>query len=464
MVASRAATFFEQDYDLVVIGAGPAGRAAALAARGQNARVLVVEPDLAGHRSEFVTRARAHAFVAAAGAGSSYHDAIAEASRLGQTVSDRYRADELRHDGIDVLGCTARFVGPGEIAVDDAVVRCGRFIVATGARRAVPDIPGLAASSPITAEHLDALTEPPRSLAVLGAGSEACELAQAFARLGVEVLLLTDAERILPDDDPEASAIITHTLRTDGVDVRAGSNVARAERDEATGRVQLVIKNGETVSATHLLVAAEREAVTEELDLGAAGVITDANGFIGVDEHLRTNVPGAYAAGDVTGLVFDIDAAEQMGRLAAGHALTRGARGEFDPGLVPRVTFTSPEVARVGVPEAEAGRFARVAYLPLNETDRGALERVADGYVKLVAAPSLSSVRLLGGRVVGASVVSPQAGEVIGELTLAVQLGLSPARLANTAHGYPTWSAALSRCAAQFLHPIHGRRPRGARR
>lgn len=464
MVASRAATFFEQDYDLVVIGAGPAGRAAALVARAENARVLVADPGLDGRSSNLVVTAAVHAFLAAARAGLSYHDAIGEVRRRREQVRDRTSGERLREDGVDVLARSARFVGPGEVDIEGTRVRCGRFVIATGARPAIPDIPGLRALSPLLADHLYRLGERPESLAVLGSGGDACALAQAFARFGVRVVLLTDDERVLPDDDPEASAIVTHALRSDGVDVRTGCRVTSAARDDTTSEVRLDTRQGERISAAHLLVAAGRAPVTGELDLQAAGVLTDGRGFITVDEHLRTNVPGAYAVGDVTGLVFDVNAAEQMGRLAAGHALTRGPRGEFDPGLVPRVTFTSPAVARVGVTEADAGRFARVAYLPLHETDLGALQRVPDGYVKLVAVPGLASVRLLGGRLVGASVVAPEAGEVIAQAALAVQLGLSPARLANTVHPYPTWSAALAQCAAQFLNPIHGRRPRGARR
>jgi pyruvate/2-oxoglutarate dehydrogenase complex dihydrolipoamide dehydrogenase (E3) component len=153
-----------------------------------------------------------------------------------------------------------------------------------------------------------------------------------------------------------------------------------------------------------------------------------------------------------------------MGRLAAAHALSRGRHGPFRIDRIPRVTLTDPEVARVGVIEAEAGHFARIAYLPLSEVDRAVLEGEPHGFIKLIVEPRLPTAELLGGRLVGATIVAPHAGEMIAEVGLAVGVGMFPARLAQTVHAHPTWSAGVQRCAAQFVDDIGGRRARRARR
>jgi pyruvate/2-oxoglutarate dehydrogenase complex dihydrolipoamide dehydrogenase (E3) component len=458
----RTRAFLEQDYDLVVIGGGPAGLAAARAGRWSGARVVLVtdRPGGEGRAGGIPSKA----LLAAAVRGQSFREAVAHARRTARAVAAAEDVASIRREGIDVLEGRARFVAPAEIDVGGRLVRTGRFVVATGSRPAAPAIAGLAGSGYLTTESVFELAEPPASMAIVGGGSTGCELAQALARLGVRVTLYEGRARLLPDHDPEAGDVVAGALRADGVDVRTSALVIRLEPDGTDGAARVVAARGETVVVARTLVATGRRGYTDGLDLPAAGVVNNAGGFIPVDEHLRTNVPGTYAAGDVTGLLPLAHAAEEMGRLAAGHALARGPRGPFRTARVPRVTFTVPEVAGIGVTEAESGPFSKVAYLPLSEIDRALVDGETHGFIKLIAAPRLPTAGLYGGRLVGATIVAPRAGEMIAEVGLALRAGMFPARLAQSVHAYPTWSAGVQRCAAQFVVEIDGRRARRARR
>ena len=190
----------------------------------------------------------------------------------------------------------------------------------------------------------------------------------------------------------------------------------------------------------------------------------DRRGWVVTDARLATSIKGVYAAGDVTGRTALTHAADEMGRLAAANALGRGPRGRFREEWVPQVIFTDPEVARVGAVEAEAPPRSRVAYLPLVEVDRAIIAGRADGFVKIIAGPRPVVRRLGGGRVIGAAVVAPRAGEMIAEVALAMRTRAFTGRLAQTAHAYPTWSHGIQKAAAQFFGEIEGRRARPPRR
>lgn len=209
--------------------------------------------------------------------------------------------------------------------------------------------------------------------------------------------------------------------------------------------MRLEFERGEPVEAERLLVAVGRVPVTD----GLAGLGLDGRGHIEVDRHLATSLPGVYAAGDVTGLMPFTHAAYAMGRIAAANAL--GRKETFTTAGIPRVVFTDPEVAQVGLTEHEADGTARVAYLPMSEVDRAITADATDGFVKLIAGPR----RLLGyrggGRVLGATIVAARAGEMIHEPALAIRTGMFTGRLAQTVHAYPTWSIAVQQAAAQFF-------------
>jgi pyruvate/2-oxoglutarate dehydrogenase complex dihydrolipoamide dehydrogenase (E3) component len=212
-------------------------------------------------------------------------------------------------------------------------------------------------------------------------------------------------------------------------------------------------------------VTVGRAPVTAGLDPGAAGVETDERGIITVDDRLATSASGVYAVGDVTGRLQVTHAADEMGRTAAVNALRRPARLRFRTATVPWVTFTSPEVARVGMTESEAAEHGgRVAFLPMSEVDRAVAAGATDGFVKLVAGPRTLLRNLGGGRLLGATIVGERAGEMIHEVALAMRTRAFTGRLAQTVHAYPTWSTAVRSTAAQFFLERDGRRARPAER
>jgi pyruvate/2-oxoglutarate dehydrogenase complex dihydrolipoamide dehydrogenase (E3) component len=454
----RDHVFLQQDYDLVVIGSGPAAVAAARAARQVNARVVVVA------EGPFGRPIASRALLAAGLQGQPFAGAVAHARAAVATIAAADGPVALRKAGIDVIEGAACFVAPGEIEVADRRVRSGRFVIATGSRPAMPSIEGLAGIASLTIDDVLALESPPSSVAVVGAGAAGCEVAEGLARLGVRVTLLEARDRVLPGEEPEASEVVANTLRAVGVDVRLSASVGRVEADETQGGARLWAERTGPVVADRLIVTVGRTPTTAGLQLDTAGVQRDALGFVRVDAHLRTNVPGTYAAGGVTGQLFVAHGAAEMGRIAAGHALKRGQRRRFVASRVPRVVFTSTEVARVGITEAQAGRTARVAYVPLSEVHRALADDATQGYVKLIAAPRVPTGRLFGGRIVGATIVAPRAGEMIAEVALAMRVGMFPAQLARASHAYPTWSSALQDCAMQFFAEVDGRSARRVRR
>lgn len=300
------------------------------------------------------------------------------------------------------------------------------------------------------------LTEAPGSLTVLGGGAVGCELAQAFARLGVKVTIIEAQQRVLPAFDPEGSAVLADALSKDGVRLRTGTTVRAAAVDGE--QVMLDLDTGETVRADRLLVATGRRPDTQDLGLDSAGVRTDEQGFVLVDQHMATDADRISAAGDVTGLFPHTHGAYAMGRIAITAGLRRTRRPAFDPGAIPVVVFTDPEVAVVGAAEHDlAGTSAKVAYLPTTEVDRAITTGDTRGFVKLLAGPRRLLGSAGGGRVLGATIVAERAGEMIHEPALAMRTGMFTGRLAQTVHAYPSWSLAIQQAAAQFVGGHGGR-------
>ena len=271
-------------------------------------------------------------------------------------------------------------------------------------------------------------------------------------------------DRLLPREEPEASAAVAEVFEAEGITARVGQALTKVESLERPGAIRLHFAPDEPVSVDRVLVAVGQTAATDGLGLDAAGIETDVGGFIRTDAALRTTVRGIYAVGDIAGTVQFTHAADEMGRIAAGNALRRTGRRRFDASLIPAVTYTIPEVARVGITESEAvERGGRVAYVPMSEVDRAVVAGETRGFVKLIVGPRPVLRRLAGGRVLGATVVAPRAGEMIHEAVLAMRTRMFPARLALTAHAYPTWSVAMQQAAAQLFVDVAGRRARPAR-
>ena len=453
------------NYDLVVVGGGAGGLVAAREARRRGARVVLVQDGPLGGDCTFTGCVPSKALLAAAAQGNSYDQAMTRVHAAVDHIAATEDAAALAREGIDVISGYARFRTPTSIDVDGTTVRSKRFIVATGAQALVPPIPGLRENAPLTNETLFQLDQLPVSLAILGGGPIGCEMAQAFARLGSQVTLIEAEDRLLPREEPEASAVIAVVLARDGVAVRVGSKVTLVERSHG-GAVTVHTESGEAATATHLLAAIGRAPSGRGFGLEEMGVAIDERGAITVDDTMATNVDGIWAVGDVTGRLQFTHVAGRMAWIATANALSKLAhlrRFRLDTRVIPWATFTSPEVAHVGLTEAEAAQRhpgAMVAHLPLTHVDRAIAVGATDGFVTLIAAPRRGTRHLGGGRLVGATVVAPTGGELIHEAALTMRTNMFVGRLAQTTHAYPSWSMAIQQTALQFFGEAGGLRAR----
>ena len=329
--------------------------------------------------------------------------------------------------------------GRDAVAVGDSTLRCKKAGIATGARAAVPAVPGLTEAGYLTNETVFSLTALPRRLAVIGGGPIGCELAQAFARFGAQVNLVQMGAQLLGREDPDAAALVRAALGRDGVRLLMGASVRRVERS-AGGRTLHVDAGGalETLEVDAILVGVGRKPNVEGLGLEAAGVAYDATAGVRVDDRLRTTNPRIYAAGDVCTAQKFTHHSDFQARLVIRNALFLG-RARASALVVPRCTYTDPEVASVGLDaQAASARGLRVTTFvqPLAEVDRAVLDGETEGFVKV-------HVRAGSDQIVGATIVARHAGELLPELTLAVTRGIGLGRLADVIHSYPTQAEAI---------------------
>ncbi|MFC8501615.1 dihydrolipoyl dehydrogenase family protein [Pedococcus sp. NPDC057267] len=451
--------------DLLVIGGGTAGIVAAKTAARLGADVLLVERDEPGGDCLWTGCVPSKALLAAADAAATVRDAnrfgvaatvtgVDFTSVMGRVrhaiaqISPTDSPDALRAAGVEVRKGTARFTGPTTVDVDGDQLRFSRAVIATGATPAVPNVPGLTDAAPLTSDTIWALTELPTRLAILGGGGIGCELGQAFARLGAEVTIVEGADRLLPREDPRAADVVAAALAADGVKVVTGSTVTQVSGTGGGGGA-LHMGDGSRVEFDQLLVAVGRHPNTASLALPAAGVQTDGRGFITVDARLRTSNARVWAAGDLTGHPQFTHVAGVHGSVAASNAVL-GLRRKVSMTAVPRVTFTTPEVAAVGVGTGSPPRGLQVLHWGNEHVDRAVTEGATDGFTRVVTDHR--------GRILGATVVGPRAGEVLAELTLAVTRGLRARDLAGVTHPYPTygdgpWNAAIGDVQARLTRP-----------
>lgn len=438
-------------YHVVVIGAGPGGLVAAAASAALGAKVALVERHLMGGDclnvgcvpSKGVIRAarawheaRHGAETFGAPAVSGQGDFGAAMRRMRRLRADLSRADSVwryRDLGVDVFIGEGRFVGPGAVEVDGKRLGFRRCIIATGARAAIPSVPGLAEAGALTNETVFWLETLPPRLAVIGAGPIGCELAQSFARFGSQVTLLGRAPQILPREDRDAARLVEEAMMRDGVLFRPGVHVERVERRGAEKVIHY--RNAgrmETVVADEILVAAGRTPNTEALDLDKASVASGPKG-VTVDDRLRTTNKKVYAIGDVCSSFRFTHAADAQARLVVANALFFG-RGKASSLVMPWCTYTSPEIAHVGVYERDAqaaGIEVDTITVTLENLDRAVLDGAAEGFVRVHLEKGTD-------RILGATVVAERAGDIIGELALACTAGIGLGKIAETIHPYPT--------------------------
>ncbi|HWH30070.1 MAG TPA: FAD-dependent oxidoreductase [Mycobacteriales bacterium] len=470
--------------DLVVLGAGATGLGAARAARAGGARVVLVEAERPGgdctHYGCVPSKALLETArrVAAARSGPRYGFS-AQVDVDFRAVMDRVAAvvAEVEHDespetlaaeGIELLAGRGSFTDARTLEVRGAdgatrTVRSERFVVATGSRATVPPVDGLDAVAYLDNRTVFDLREQPTHLLVLGGGPIGVELAQGFRRLGSQVTVVQSGGRLLPRDDVEASRALTAVLEREGVRVLTGARAVAAE----PGPV-LHLSDGTSLRGSHLLVAAGRTPTSSGFGLERTGARTDDRGRVVTDGHLRA-APTVWAAGDCTSALLFTHVGDEQGRLAARNALAGRRfwrRGSWDDRVVPWVTFTEPEVAQVGLTEAQAlaehGERVRVAVVRDADADRARTAGETDGFVKLVAVPGRVGGMVLG-RLVGMTAVGPVAGELLGEAALSMRAGTLVGRLAQTVHAYPTWSLSTRIAAARLFADVGGTGDRPAR-
>ncbi|MGR8009505.1 dihydrolipoyl dehydrogenase family protein [Streptomyces hypolithicus] len=437
----------EGSYDLVVIGGGSAGLTAARTAGRLGARTLLVERDRLGgdclwtgcvpskallHVAAEVRAARSvgrYGLPAAAGPA----DLAAVMGYVRGAIAaiePHDSAQALRPLGVEVAHGQAVFTGPRRLRAGDREVSFRYALIATGSAPALGPVPGLAEAQPLTSDTVWDLAELPGRLVVLGGGAIGCELAQAFARLGSKVTVVESMDRLLPHEEPRASQLVRERLEAEGCAVQTGYQAWKVADGGLHGP-------GAPLAYDRLLVTTGRRANTGGLELEVAGVVTGERGQVRVDGRLRTSNPRVYAAGDVTGTSAFTHLAGVQAASAVTDALL-GVRRRIRYDAVPWVTYTDPEVARVGMTSAEG---TRTLTLDHDRIDRAVADGRTDGFTTLVL-----NAR---GRITGATVVAPRAGETIAHLATAVRLGWTPSQYARTVHPYPTyadgpWHAALA--------------------
>jgi len=444
-------------YNLVVLGAGTAGLVSAVGAASLGATVAIVERHLLGgdclnvgcvpskgllSAARIAAAQRGGSAFGVSGAGDVRVDFAAVMERMRRLragLAPRDSAARLQRLGIDVFFGGARFVAADAVGVGHDTLRFAKCVIATGTRAAVPSISGLDITEFVTNETVFALTAQPRRLIVIGGGPIGCEMAQAFRRFGSEVTIIGRDRRLLPADDADASAILERTFLREGITLALGATIVRVGSGVAPSTRVVVYETDGTqqeIVGDELLVATGRAPNVEGLDLAVAGISADAGGVV-VDDHLRTANRRVYAAGDICSRYKFTHAAEAMARIVLHNALFFG-RKKAGALTMPWATYTDPEVAHVGLRAAEAmrrGSEVVTLTVPMTEIDRAVLKSETEGFARV-------HVQRRTGTILGATMVASHAGEMIGEMSLAITAGLRAGMLSSTIHPYPTQSEA----------------------
>jgi pyruvate/2-oxoglutarate dehydrogenase complex dihydrolipoamide dehydrogenase (E3) component len=451
-------------YNLVVIGGGTAGLVAAAGAAGLGARVALIERHLLGgdclnfgcvpskailaaaHLAGTIRRAPEFGIELGSGIAIDFAAVMKRMRHLRAAISPHDSAKRFTELGVDVFLGQAQFTGPKSVEVGGQSLRFKRAVITTGGRPTAPPIPGLSDVAFLTNETLFSLTELPPRLGVIGAGPIGCEMAQAFARFGSEVYLIEAAHGVLPREDRDGAMIIQQSLERDGVKILCcGKNTAIQQVADGIRIAVASHDQSYEIVVNALLVAAGRAPNVEGLNLEAAGVEYDNKLGVKVNDRLRTSNPRIYAAGDICSPFKFTHAADAMARIVIQNALFMG-RKKVSSLTIPWCTYTHPELAHVGLTEAEAKERnvpIDTFVQPLAGVDRAILQGEPEGFVKV-------HTRKGSDEIVGATIVASNAGDMISQISLAMTNGLGLKGIARTIHPYPTQAEAIRKVGDQY--------------
>jgi pyruvate/2-oxoglutarate dehydrogenase complex dihydrolipoamide dehydrogenase (E3) component len=445
-------------YNLVVIGAGPAGLIVAAGAAGLGAKVALIEKHLMGGDCLNVGCVPSKALIRSSrtvgdiweaskfgvnvshGTEVDFSAVMERMRRIRAGISDVDSVQRYQHKlGVDVFLGSGRFTSNNTVEVAGQTLRFKKAVIATGARALQPQIPGLQEAGYLTNETVFNLTERPQRLAIIGAGPIGCELAQAFRRLGSEVVLLHKNAQILDKEDVDAAEIVQQAFVREGIQLILESKIERVEQTNA-GKVIYYQCQGKEASVTvdEIIASAGRSPNVEGLNLEAIGVEYDTQTGVFVNDNLQTTNPRIYAAGDICMSHKFTHAADFAARMVIQNTLFFG-RKKLSDLTIPWCTYTSPEIAHVGIGEAEAeakGIDIDTFLIPFSQVDRAILDGEDEGFVKI-------HVKKGSDKILGATIVAQHAGDMISEITLAMVNNIGLGKIASVIHPYPTQADAI---------------------
>ena len=451
-------------YNLVVVGAGPAGLVAAHAAAALGAKVALVERELLGgdclnigcvpsktivRTSRLYAEMRNAEHYGALIPSDIRIDFAAVMQRMRRIRARISRADSIERlsaAGVDVFFGEARFTATDALTVDGARLRFRKAMIATGARPDTPTIPGLIEAGFLTNENVFDLTELPRRLLVIGGGPLGCEMAQVFCRFGAQTTIVQDMPLFLPKEERDAAQLLSDAFARDGIEVRLNTEAVRVRVEDGRKFVDLVsddYKN--TIAVDAILTGTGRLPNVEGLNLESAGVDCDAATGVRVDDFLRTSNPRIYAAGDACLEHKFTHTAGASARIVVQNALFLG-RQRLSALTIPWCTYTDPEIAHVGLyvrQARERGIPVKTYTVPMHDVDRAIADGEEVGFVKI-------HVKERTDRILGATVVASHAGDMINEITLAMVAGIGLRTLARVIHAYPTQAEAIKKAADAY--------------
>jgi pyruvate/2-oxoglutarate dehydrogenase complex dihydrolipoamide dehydrogenase (E3) component len=450
-------------YNLVVIGAGTAGLVTAAGAAGLGAKVALIERGLMGGDCLNVGCVPSKAIISAARRtaavrGSSdlgvhvpscrveFAEVMQRMRRLRASISPHDSAKRFTELGIDVYFGLGTFTSGDSIEVNDQRLRFSKAVIATGARASEPPIPGLKDSGYLTNETLFSLTELPKRLIVIGGGPIGCEMAQSFARLGSHVTQIEQAGHVLARENEDAARLVQAAMIRDGVQLLLNAKVIRVHSTSAEKTIVVEVDGQERqVNGDAILLSIGRTPNVDGLGLSAAGVKADLKRGVEVDDRLRTTNANIFAAGDVCSKYKFTHAADFLARIVIQNALFMG-RAKASSLIIPWCTYTSPELAHVGLSEreaAESGVEITSYTQPMSGVDRAILDGEEDGFVRIHCAKGSD-------RIVGATIVASHAGDMISEVVMAMKHKIGLGKIASVIHPYPTQTEAIRKLGDQY--------------